>query len=166
MYKATAQVPNYRALSQRLTLPAKLPDGTGRLQLWVLCIPSTVANLSRSGKDFILPAFAFLYPSFLHADSEDSDQTGRMPRLIWVFAGRTVILLGLSWGGSYDFVTVMSQTSLWKYHNFHSILWYHKNHCVISNNSRLCQPFVMIFMIAKLNLGYHDVAKSFEIKYI
>ena len=38
--------------------------------------------------------------SFLHADSEDSDQTGRMPRLIWVFAGRTVILLVLSWGGS------------------------------------------------------------------
>ena len=28
-------------------------------------------------------------PSFLHADSKDSDQTGRMPRLIWVFAGRT-----------------------------------------------------------------------------
>ena len=24
---------------------------------------------------------------FLHADSEDSDQTGRMPRLIGVFAG-------------------------------------------------------------------------------
>ena len=40
-------------------------------------------------------------PSFLHADSEDSDQTGWMPRLIWVFAGRTVILLVLSWGGSY-----------------------------------------------------------------
>ena len=35
-------------------------------------------------------------PSFLHADSEDSDQTGRMPRLIWVFAGRTGILLVLS----------------------------------------------------------------------
>ena len=28
-------------------------------------------------------------PSFLHVDSEDSDQTGRMPRLIWVFAGHT-----------------------------------------------------------------------------
>ena len=28
-------------------------------------------------------------PSFLHADSEDSDQTGRMPRLILVFAGCT-----------------------------------------------------------------------------
>ena len=26
-------------------------------------------------------------PVFLHADSADSDQTGRMPRLIWVFAG-------------------------------------------------------------------------------
>ena len=38
--------------------------------------------------------------SFLLADSEDSDQTGRMPRLVWVFAGRTVILLVLSWGGS------------------------------------------------------------------
>ena len=28
-------------------------------------------------------------PNFLHADSENSDQTGRMPRLIWVFARRT-----------------------------------------------------------------------------
>ena len=34
-------------------------------------------------------------PSFLHAESEDSDQTGRMPRRIWVFAGRTVTLLFL-----------------------------------------------------------------------
>ena len=39
-------------------------------------------------------------PRFLHADSEDSDQTGRMPRLIWVFAGRTLILLVLSCRGS------------------------------------------------------------------
>ena len=35
-------------------------------------------------------------PSFLHAHSEDSDQSGRMPRLIWIFAGRTLILLVLS----------------------------------------------------------------------
>ena len=41
-------------------------------------------------------------PSFLHADSEDSDQTGRMPRLIWVFrvqaffmrTAKTLIRLG------------------------------------------------------------------------
>ena len=39
-------------------------------------------------------------PSFLHADSENSDQTGRMLRLIWVFAGRTLILRVLSRSGS------------------------------------------------------------------
>ena len=33
-------------------------------------------------------------PSFLHADSEDSDQIGWMPRLIWVFAGRTGHFVG------------------------------------------------------------------------
>ena len=32
--------------------------------------------------------------SFLHADSEDSDQTRRMPRLIWVIAGRTCRFVG------------------------------------------------------------------------
>ena len=40
-------------------------------------------------------------PKFLQADSEDSDQTGRMARLIWVFAGRTLILLVLSCRGSF-----------------------------------------------------------------
>ena len=39
-------------------------------------------------------------PSFLHADSEDSVQTGRMPRLIWVFAGHAATLLVLSCHGS------------------------------------------------------------------
>ena len=39
-------------------------------------------------------------PNFLHADNEDSDQTGRMPSLIWVFVGRTAILLVLSCRGS------------------------------------------------------------------
>ena len=38
-------------------------------------------------------------PSFLHADSEDSDQTGRMPRLSWVFAG-ICHFVGLSCAGS------------------------------------------------------------------
>ena len=33
--------------------------------------------------------------------SEDSDQIGRIPRLIWVFAGRKLILLVLSYRGSY-----------------------------------------------------------------
>ena len=33
-------------------------------------------------------------PGFLHADSEDSNQTGRMSRLIIVFAGRTCHFVG------------------------------------------------------------------------
>ena len=33
-------------------------------------------------------------PSFLHTDSEDSDQTGWMPRLIWVFDGCTGHFVG------------------------------------------------------------------------
>ena len=33
-------------------------------------------------------------PCFLHVDSKDSDQTGWMPRLIWVFAGRTCHFVG------------------------------------------------------------------------
>ena len=37
------------------------------------------------------------------ARSEDSDQTGWMPRLIWVFAGRTLISLVLSCRGSNTF---------------------------------------------------------------
>ena len=31
---------------------------------------------------------------FFHADSEDSDQTGRMPRLICVFSGRNSHFVG------------------------------------------------------------------------
>ena len=33
-------------------------------------------------------------PSFLHADSKDSDQTGQMLRLIWVFTGCTCHFVG------------------------------------------------------------------------
>ena len=40
------------------------------------------------------------------AHSEDSDQTGRMPRLIRVFAGRTLTLLVLSCRGSNDVYSV------------------------------------------------------------
>ena len=48
-----------------------------------------------------LSAWRKLGPLATHwAHSEDSGQTGRMPRLIWVFAGRTVTLLVLSRGGS------------------------------------------------------------------
>ena len=42
-------------------------------------------------------------PKLSYADSEDSDQTGRMPRLIWVFAGHTCHFVGF----------VMRQLILW-----------------------------------------------------
>ena len=47
-------------------------------------------------------------PSFLHADSKDSDQTGQMPRLIWVFTGHTLTLLVLSCRGSNTHLTCFS----------------------------------------------------------
>ena len=55
------------------------------------------------------------------AHSEDSDQIGWMPRLIWVFAGRTLILLVLSCCSSneeafviyIEFINYMHQRSWW-----------------------------------------------------
>ena len=52
--------------------------------------------------EFLLSAWRKLGSLATHwAYSEDSEQTGRMARLIWVFTGCTVILLVLSWGGSF-----------------------------------------------------------------
>ena len=62
--------------------PAKIQISLGIRPVWSessLCTQSVVKD-----------------PSFLHADSEDADQTGQMLRLIWVFAGCTAILLVLS----------------------------------------------------------------------
>ena len=48
----------------------------------------------------LLSAWRKLGSSVTHwAHSEDSDQTGRMPKLIWFFAGHTVSLSVLSWYG-------------------------------------------------------------------
>ena len=45
--------------------------------------------------EFSLSAWRMLGPLATHwAHNKDSDQTGRMPRLIWVFAGRTCHLAG------------------------------------------------------------------------
>ena len=63
-------------------------------------------------------------PSFLHAHSEDSDQTGRMPRLIWVFAGRTLTLLVLSSRGllTDPVFLLFHQTCHWNFHKHNSNL--------------------------------------------
>ena len=51
-------------------------------------------------------------PNFLHADSEDSDQTRWMPRLIWVFAGRTCHFVGfvmtwLKWKEIHEYINYL-----------------------------------------------------------
>ena len=56
-------------------------------------------------------------PSFLHADSEDSEQTGWMPRLIWVFSGCNAILLVLSWGSSFRDFRIIDLFADTKIHN-------------------------------------------------
>ena len=55
-----------------------------------------------------------------HWASEDSDQPGHPPRLIGVFAGRTVILLVLSWGGSYHWVSKINDFSFLRALHFKS----------------------------------------------
>ena len=90
--KSTNQTNKIEPLHDRtnnLTVrPAKTPISLGIRPVWSdfsLCIQLVAKN-----------------PKFLHADSEDSDQTGQMPRLIWVFPGCTVILFVLSCCGSID----------------------------------------------------------------
>ena len=53
-------------------------------------------------------------PVFLHADSEDSYQTGRMPRLIWVFAGRTATFLVLTCRGSHSVCSRVDLLRTWR----------------------------------------------------
>ena len=75
-------------------------------------------------------------PSYLHADSEDSGQTERMPRVIWVFAGRTVILLVLSWGGSDSVWLSLFMRDTEKCNSLHGPYRRHKRYSVfISLNS-------------------------------
>ena len=67
--------------------PAKTPISPGICPVWSESLLSAWRKLGS------------LATNWVH--SEDSHQTGWMPSVIWVFAGRTVILLVLSWGGSY-----------------------------------------------------------------
>ena len=53
------------------------------------------------------------------AHSEDSDQTGRMPTLSWVFTGRTCILLVLSCHGSF----IHARKKLLVYISHYKQLW-------------------------------------------
>ena len=59
---------------------------------WPMCPAKTQISLGIRpvwSESSLCTQWAAKDPRFLHADSEGSDQTGRMPRLIWVFAGCT-----------------------------------------------------------------------------
>ena len=59
-------------------------------------------------------AWVLSYPFSTHlAHSVDSDQTGQMPRLIWVITGCTVILLVFSRGGSNYFMLGLHKLCGW-----------------------------------------------------
>ena len=58
-------------------------------------------------------------PSFLHVNNKDSDQTGQMPRLIWVFAGCICHFVGFimrrlifPWPSRYS-ITIKVTQGLW-----------------------------------------------------
>ena len=50
--------------------------------------PTLFLYAKQSDQSLLCALWVAKDPSFLHADSEGSDQTRRMPRLIRVFAGR------------------------------------------------------------------------------
>ena len=73
--------------------PAKTPISLGIRPVWSESLLSAWRKLGSLGTHW--------------AHSEDSDQTGRMPWLIWVYAGRTLILLVLWCRGSIIFVLLL-----------------------------------------------------------
>ena len=78
--------------------------------------PTSACTSAQSDQPSLCAQWGAKDISFLHADSEDSDQTGRMPRPIWVFAGRTVILFVLSCCGSIYYEILqpdLAETSGW-----------------------------------------------------
>ena len=82
------------------------------------------------------------------AHSEDRDQTGRMPRLIWVFAGRTVTLLVLSYRGS--FIGYISTFRQWFKHNYFIALTY-------TCTSKRVGPQVLPTLVTALPNGSWDI---------
>ena len=74
-------------LSRFMTKPTKWLCAQQRLR-------STWASAQSDQDSSLCAQWIAKDPSFLHVDSKDSDQTGRMPRLIWVFAGCTYHFVG------------------------------------------------------------------------
>ena len=98
-----------------LPLPYKLIWASTRPNQQSDCAPSEESDQPGhppSPESWLCASWVAKDPSFLHADSEDSDQTGRMPRLIWVFAGRTLTFLVLSCRGWFIMTTISRRNCL------------------------------------------------------
>ena len=66
-------------------------------------------------------------PRFLHADSKESDQTRRMPRLIWVFPGRTCHIVGFIMRQLKCIPLFVTKAEVTKFYSFQSLSWQMKN---------------------------------------
>ena len=104
--------------------------------------------------------------------SEDSDQSLRMARLIWCFPGHTVILLVLSWGGS--FYTIAFSLLLSVYYslskteetNWKNIVTENDNKIwccswnAASKTHNLLNTYIYIFIAIALNVAVHFPMKN------
>ena len=87
--KRTAFQKSRKDLSHNITKPTKWVCAQRRLRsAWASTQSDQSFRCQHEEKAWVF--------SYLISASEDSDQTGQMPRLIWVFPGRTVTLLVLS----------------------------------------------------------------------
>ena len=75
---------------KRGTQDRNLSRLTTKPTMW-LCTQRRLRSAAQSGPSSLWAQWVAKHPSFLHADSEDSDQIGRM---IWVSAGRTCHFVG------------------------------------------------------------------------
>ena len=92
----------------RFTVPAKLSEPPRDKTNKMACAPSEDSDQPGHPPSlfrlFAVRMKKCLVLSYPLSALRGSAQTGRMCRLSWVFAGRTVILLVLSWGGSFTYI--------------------------------------------------------------
>ena len=87
MWKTLSFEPRHDKTNKMAVRPAKTQISLGICAFW---------------SESSLSAWRSIGPLAIHwVHSKDSDQTGLMPRLIWVFAGCTLILLVLSCRGKF-----------------------------------------------------------------
>ena len=86
-YSNNCRCPNIYYLSHLMTKPTKWHVRPAKTQISLGIRPVWSESL-------LCTQWVAKDPSFLHVDSKDSDQTGWMPRLIWVFTGRTCHFVG------------------------------------------------------------------------